>query len=139
MIGKLYLVDVKHMNRVPYTVVNKYFIVRSCRNSDSYTRKGWYIMPQLSPSPNLFTLYLDLKQRGEWDIYTFTNVYTPRFLEQMKTDNVMRNTLNNIKAILDTGNDVAFMCYCDSFCHRFILGSEFEKRGYSVINLSEEI
>ena len=139
MRGKLYLVNVKNMDRVPSSIQYKYFIVRSCKNSDYYVRRGWSILPQISPEPELFRTYLELKKEGNWNRETYDSIYVPWFLKQMKTDTVMRNTLNNIKAILDTGQDVVFMCYCDTdMCHRFILGVQYEIRGYKVIDLCKE-
>lgn len=138
MKGKLYLVNVKLMNRVPSSVPYKLFIVRSCKNSDYYTRLGWSIAPQISPNPSLFSTYLNLQKSGQWNVDAFNNIYAPRFMEQMTTDDVMRKVLNNVKALLDIGQDVAFMCYCDSkLCHRFLLGDAYKQRGYEVIDLCE--
>lgn len=139
MSGILYLVNVKNMNRVPCSVRNKFFIVRSCKNSDYYIRQGWRILPQISPEPELFRTYLDLKKNGDWNRDTYDSIYVPQFIKQMKADMVMRNTLNNVKAMLDMGQDVAFMCYCDTdMCHRFILGAQYEMRGYNVLDLCKD-
>jgi len=136
MKGKLYLVSVKDMEKVPNDIEHKYHIVRSCKNSQYYTSKGWRVVPQLSPNPVLFSQYLEWSRAGQWDLDTFASKYRPAFLEQMQTDDIMRRKLNEVRDLLSNGYDVVFMCYCDSFlCHRFILGEQYKMRGYEVISL----
>ena len=139
MTGKLYLLDITNINNAKIVDIKyKFFIVRSCKNQLYYKNKGWYVTPTLSPSPQLFKKYLDLRAIGNWNINSYNNIYVPEFKKQMKLDIPMRNDLNAVLALLKAGHDVAFMCYCqeDIMCHRYILGDAYEIRGIEVIKIS---
>lgn len=136
--GKLYLLDVTNMNSAEIVNIKyKMFIVRSCKNDIYYRQKGWYIVPTLSPSPQLFQRYLSLRKDNNWNINTFNSIYVPQFKEQMKIDLAMKRDLNAVLALLKAGHDVAFMCYCqeDVMCHRYILGEAYKIRGIEVIKI----
>lgn len=136
--GTLYTISVTNSgdDRIAH-VKHKYLIVRSAKNAESLYAKGWVQVPQLSPSSNLFYSYLDLKKKGLWNQDAFDTIYTPNFLNQMKTDNIMRDALNRVLALLRNGEDVVFACYCPEYnlCHRSILGSAYKQRNYNVIEL----
>lgn len=136
--GTLYTLSISNIDDPQIAhVKHKLFIVRSAKNADSLLKRGWVIVPQLSPNEKIFYMYLDLKKKGQWNQNTFDNKYTPAFLFQMQYEPEMRSALNRVRSILQSGEDVAVACYCPDFelCHRSLVASAFAQRGYTVSEL----
>lgn len=138
MKGKVYLLNVRNMDKLPSHVSNKFFAVRSCKNPEYYTNNGWCVNSLLSPNTKLFGQYLNWKKSGMWNQSTFNMHYKPAFEEQMRTNNNMRLLLNCILERLLLGEDVAFMCFCENLnmCHTRILGEAFVARGFEVVRIN---
>lgn len=56
-------------------------VVRSPKNIKSKTMLR---VPELSPSWNLFKMYLSLKDKGQWDKEAFEEKYMPVFQKEME-------------------------------------------------------
>ena len=76
----------------------------------------------LSPSPELFKIYLDLKKYKVWDKETFEEMYKPKFLKEMNNKEVYK-ILNELCRHDRLGRKVCLVCYCSdySLCHRSLI------------------
>lgn len=61
--------------------------------------------------------------------------YKNEYIHKLKTNSVSQRNLKQIQTFLEEGIDVNLTCVCPHYlkCHRFIIGSIFEKKGYKVI------
>lgn len=57
-------------------------IVRFPKKMESIKSK--IIVPDLAPTSDLFGIYKELDNRGEWNSATFEDIYVPRFLKDIK-------------------------------------------------------
>ena len=96
-----------------------WLIVRSLKNMPY--GNNIYHVPQLSPSPDLFHTYLSLKESGKWNTKAFDEIYTPRFLNEMKSSEAL--TYLNILSEKSKVKDILIVCYCtdERMCHRSLV------------------
>lgn len=80
------------------------------------------VVPELSPKQELLDDYLRLKSIGMWNKDTFNNIYVPRFLNGLRSDEDSRNKLNELYA-LSLHKNVMIMCFCgdEEMCHRSVI------------------
>lgn len=126
----------------------KLIIVRSLKDDvkANLSEKGIVHVPQLSPSPALFSDYYNRWKNGtsfttkeletmrNGVTHTWWDLYTERFLDEIRTRNDMRSCLRRTQELLDKGVNVLYICFCPDFkrCHRSILGYIFANKGYDV-------
>lgn len=96
-------------------------------------------VPILSPSPDLFHMYLDLKKVGAWDELSFRNDYLPRFLKEMNNREVFM-TLRELYYLSKTKN-ILLLCACknESMCHRSIIAGILQGRFPDIEIHSEDL
>ena len=113
----LFLGSIKNMDTSKYDEV--WVCVRSLGNVQ--TGGNIYHIPQLSPSRELFSAYLSWKKQGIWNKDQFDNVYTPRFLKEMESEEARAylGLLGDKIRMLD----VLVCCFCEdeSLCHRSLI------------------
>ena len=90
-------------------------------------------MADLSPSRELYEKYIRLKAQGKWDETTFSEVYVPQFLEEMKSQEA-RARLNTLYRLSKDLN-IALYCYCwnERLCHRSIIAGLLQGAGAKVL------
>ncbi len=92
-------------------------------------------VPELSPSPELLRIYLDLRDNGEWDYEAFTTVYLPRFLKEFSENAAVTEALLDELCEKDrAGKNICLCCFCtdETICHRSIVAGFLQKRGIEV-------
>lgn len=84
-------------------------------------------LPQLSPSPTLFSILKGCKTVEE-----FNNNRT-KFRKEMETCE-SRAAIQAVMELLDLGQDITITCYCGNheLCHTKFLAEIFEEAGYEV-------
>lgn len=84
-------------------------------------------LPQLSPSPRLFSILKSCKTEEEF------NNNRSKFRKEMETCEG-KAAIQTIKELLDLGQDITVSCYCGNFelCHTKFLAEIFEEAGYEV-------
>ena len=115
-----------------------------------YTKKGLYPgfvhVPQLSPSPALFskTMYRWKKAKFTKEEYikmrsgkthTWFDLYEEAFVLETKTRPDFIRAYNRLKYLLALGENIILICYCDNplRCHRSILAQMLINDGYQII------
>lgn len=107
-----------------------YAIVRSMKSQSNWIQQ----LPELSPSPQLFRSYLNLKQANMWSRSAFETTYVPTFLHEMRHSQAAANALNMIAALDNQGKNIALVCFCpdETLCHRSIIAGLFQGAGHAV-------
>ena len=108
-------------------------IVRSYKNYNPNSEILW--IPELSPSKNLFSKYLKLKDTNKWNTESFNNIYVPQFLKEMKTNIVARNKLNELSRKDKQNKNICLICFCldETLCHRSIIAGLLQGVNRNVI------
>lgn len=106
-----------------------WLIVRSLKHQVKDARQ----VKVLSPSSELFSKYLQLKNAGEWSEKTFKDVYVPMFLAQMR-ERGARDALNYLYRQDKAGKTVCLACFCpdERLCHRSIVAGLLQGCGCNV-------
>lgn len=96
-------------------------------------------VPELSPSLELFQLYLGLKRANKWGVDDFKNGYVPRFLCEMLND-AARHRLTQLVNDTQHGKRILLLCYCEeeALCHRSIIRGLLQGRGVACGAVSKE-
>ena len=113
--------------------VFEYDVVWACVRSMRHSKQGVTQVAELSPSWELFSEYRKLARAGNWNKETFTKVYVPKFLEEMKSKSA-RDRLNQLWKLDKRGYKVFIGCFCDDeeLCHRSILAGLLQGVGSDV-------
>lgn len=84
----------------------------------------------LAPSGELLSWHKANEDRED-----FREGYYPLYFNQVKYSNKAQEDLKRVTLLLDSGKDVALICFCKSSdrCHRGIIGDWFKKKGYNVV------
>lgn len=108
-------------------------IVRSI-SQKAPLREGEKQLAVLSPSPELFRWYLDLKQKGLWNATLFQTEYTSYFLQELQSPNA-KKALNQLFQLDRAGKKIALTCFCpnEECCHRSIIGGLLQGVGCNVV------
>lgn len=85
--------------------------------------KGVSHVPQLSPSKELWQLYMSERDAGRWNKETFETVYVPKFLLEMLSTEA-KEKLKELLAKASAGKRICLYCVCpdESLCHRAVIG-----------------
>ncbi|WJZ23640.1 hypothetical protein LIS04_212 [Listeria phage LIS04] len=94
----------------------------------------WSHSSALSPSPQLWKEFQELKNRGIWNQDTFIEFYQPRFNIEMTNSEEARRDFEFIIWHLRNGHNVLFSCYCNDFrvCHRSIIAHYVSNLGFEI-------
>ena len=152
--GSLLLTYIGRLHEVDWTFYSdkRLFIVRKVSASAINAVKKYKLqeVPQLSPSAQLFSKYYNWKE-GKFTpdeinelkskninpnrTDAWWHLYTPRFIEEMKTRPDLIKCMRRTIELLDSGINVVMICYCPdvSKCHRGIIGAVIHSKGYDVI------
>ncbi len=107
-------------------------IVRSLKSKSSQIEQH----TELSPSKDLFFLYLQLKKEGHWNKTTFQSMYVPQFLYELKygAENG-KSALNNLWKRDKIGENICLLCFCpnETLCHRSIVAGLLQATGCNVV------
>ncbi|MCM1215076.1 MAG: DUF488 domain-containing protein [Lachnospiraceae bacterium] len=124
------MIQILHVNDLNPSVCHEAWVVMRTRK---YMKPGYYHVPELSPSWDLFSTYQQLYKSGRWNREVFDSIYLPRFLEEMKTKEA-RSYLNYLWKQDKAGVIVQIGCSCqdETMCHRSIVGGLLEGVGANV-------
>ena len=94
------------------------------------------IIDELSPSKDLFTWFMIQKQKGQWNKTTFHNIYVPRFLKEMSSQQDSKDRLNDLWYLDKQGKVILLVCSCqeEDMCHRSIIAGLLHGVGCNVIS-----
>lgn len=123
MAGKLYLANIyTYSKEVPENCI--------CINVARKNKEGLNQIIELAPSNALFGWYINNKTNEDW-----FKTYKKRYKEEIQSNEVALEKMRYIKSLLDSGKDVALLCYCRDYnkCHRSILGEAFKAIKYEII------
>ena len=89
-------------------------------------------VPLLSPSWDLFNIYLEMKKSGQWTVDSFKGIYVPRFLDEMRKPEPLQ-LLHRVASYGKT-HDIALLCFCldEKECHRSIVAGILANLGVPV-------
>lgn len=108
-------------------------------------RAGFTHVPELAPSEQLFKKAMykwkkliftkrekEIMSNGETG--TWFDIYKIEFLNEMKERNDLKRCYKRLKEVLDSGQNIICICYCDNAkrCHRYIIAEELKKDGYNI-------
>lgn len=95
-----------------------------------------HIVDELSPSHDLFTWYLTMKQKGAWNDRAFINTYVKIFLNDLVASQDAKDKLNELWTLDKQGKTVLLICVCqeEHLCHRSILAGILHGVGCNVIS-----
>lgn len=90
-------------------------------------------VPVLSPSWNLFKTYLNLRDARKWNTKSFSDVYVPTFLREMRSK-IVRKKLTELIELDRRGKHICLACFCpdESLCHRSIIAGILQNAGVLV-------
>lgn len=96
-------------------------------------------VPELSPSSELFQIYLSLKEAGNWNVDTFKKQYVSRFLHEM-LESSARHWLTQLVNAAQNGKRILLVCYCseEALCHRSIVCGLLQGRGVTCGTITED-
>lgn len=96
-------------------------------------------VPALSPSWDLFSKYMDLKNNNNWNAETFRTVYLPQFLNEMHSAEA-RAELNKLYKLDKAGRNICLVCYCvdETLCHRSIIAGLLQGVGCNVVGVKAD-
>lgn len=114
-----------------------WLIVRSLKELDYDKKTSILYIPELSPSPKLFSKFLQWKKEGKWNKDTFENMYVPEFINELKTEE-KQVALIKLKDECMHKN-VLLACYCEdnSMCHRSIILGVLQGMGVKTYNVGD--
>ena len=92
------------------------------------------IIDELSPSKDLFTWFMVTKNNGKWNETAFHDVYVPRFLREMSSQQDSKDRLNELWSLDKQGKTILLVCSCqeESMCHRSIIAGLLHGVGSNV-------
>lgn len=104
---------------------HNFLIVRNKK----FNVKGTTWFPELAPS---MELYLETLENRKTDKNWFKR-YKESFIVEMQRP-MFQASLLMIKDLLDRGQTVTLICYCQDYnkCHRLLIAQYFETMGYKV-------
>lgn len=100
--------------------------------------KGVLHVPELAPSWELFSKYLELKTAGNWNEETFQNIYVPDFLKEMNMITAQEK-LQELVEKSNQGLNITLKCFCQgTLCHRFIIAGLLQAKGIEVHGVDKD-
>lgn len=127
MAGKLYLVSVSNLKKLPTNIYVKLLITRKRLDI-----AGVLYAPKLAPSSQLFNKYLKEwknKPPKEW-----WDKYSTIFNEELV---YKKPQLRRLYKMLNVSIDVALICFCNRReCHRYLVADYLAKYGVEVIEIT---
>lgn len=93
------------------------------------------VIDDLSPSKELFYLYLKKKKNFNWNERSFFSEYAPRFTKELIENEEAKFRLNQLWSLDRAGKTVLIVCSCaeEKLCHRSILAGILYGAGCNVI------
>ena len=123
------MITITNISNINYTDYDEVWaIVRSLKNPENMKH-----VPALSPSWNLFKTYLGLRDAGKWNTESFSDVYVPTFLREMRSK-IVRKKLTELIDLDRRGKHICLTCFCpdESLCHRSIIAGILQNAGVPV-------
>lgn len=116
--------------RNQYNLDEVWLIVRSLKTPIA----GCNHVPELSPSSNLFYKYLDIRNKGCWNISSFEQMYMPQFMHEMHAPAAQAKLTELINKD-HSGYNIGLACFCsdEQTCHRSLIGDILQANGCVVI------
>ena len=112
------------------TTSEKWYIVRKL--DDEIMSHNFVYVPELAPSPALFSVYKKLRDNNEWDAHALAVQYLPVFLQEM-TAAPAQEKLRYLTAESRKRN-IVLCCYCErvALCRRSIVGGILKGMGAEI-------
>ena len=127
------MISILNIGKVKYDEFDEVWaIVRSMKYENPRIKQ----VQRLSPSPELFHKYLNLKAAGNWNKESFDNIYVPKFLHDIRYgDERGFEVLNELYKLDKQGKKIALCCFCpeESLCHRSIVAGLLQAVGCNVV------
>ena len=123
------MITVTNIRNINYAVYDEVWaIVRSLKNPGMMKH-----VSELSPSWNLFKMYLALREAGRWNAESFKNVYVPVFLQEMQNATA-RKKIAELIDLNRQGKRICLVCFCpdETLCHRSIVAGILQYSGIQV-------
>ena len=92
------------------------------------------IIDELSPSKDLYSVFMSLKVNGDWNMDVFLKKYVPRFLKEMSSQQDSKDRLNQLWELDRQGKTILLVCACqeENMCHRSIVAGLLHGVGCNV-------
>lgn len=115
----IYFDTIRNIDKYVGVCSECWIIVRSLKNPINVSGIKCQQVKELSPSWDLFTEYMRLKESEEWNLDSFNRIYRPRFMSEMKV--LMAQSY--LKKLRDTKDNVLCVCFCqdEDCCHRSLI------------------
>ena len=105
-------------------------IVRSAKKVPG----SYKVVPELSPSEELYKWYLEKKKTLKWCKTLFDGQYVPRFIAEFGREG--KDKLNELYRLEKKKKNIALVCFCpfETMCHRSIIAGFLQGSGkYNVV------
>lgn len=78
----------------------------------------------LAPSKELYQNFRVMKDMGEWNLKNFQELYVPRYMAEITTNDYSKSQLELLIQLACEGRNIALVCTCyhEDLCHRSVLG-----------------
>lgn len=95
-----------------------------------------HIVDELSPSRDLYTWYMSQRDRKQWTKEQFDNIYVPRFIKEMSTQQDSKDKLNELWQADRQNKIILLVCACqdEDMCHRSIIAGILHGTGINVMS-----
>lgn len=126
MSGKLYLVSVSNLKKLPEDVYVKLLIARKALSID-----GVLHFPSLAPSARLFSKYMNEWHKKPTDLWweEYSKIFNEELLDK-------KQNLDRLRRLLNLGTNVALICFCNrGECHRYLVADYLSKYNIEVIEV----
>lgn len=123
------MIELKKIGEITENTIN-WYIVR--RLGDEPLPLVYLHVPDLSPSDELLDEYKALRDAENWNSYTFSTIYLPKFIKEMTAETAIEKLEYLVKASRE--KDIALFCFCktESLCHRSIIGGILKGMGADI-------
>lgn len=123
--------SIEEMHQMDFTVVDKLAIVHSCQLEQ--LPFGARQVKELAPSDELFKAYRNAVHRGIFTSEWFENIYVPKFLQDLSTNQKAKIILENLCKNSFEQN-VLIGCFCQEarLCHRTIVANTLYGMGADI-------
>lgn len=106
-------------------------IVRSLKSRSA----GIWQVTDLAPSSDLFREYQKLAREGNWNADTFSRIYVPRFLQELRQSQGAYKKFQYLCEQDWKGKHIKLVCFCadETLCHRSIIAGMLQGAGCNVV------
>ncbi len=95
-------------------------------------------LPELAPSDELYSFYVQMKKSFKWTEKIFQEKYVPQYITDLVRNDKAMETLT---ALIMSNKNIYLACFCENerFCHRSILAGILKGLGADVQSLDTDV